>query len=147
MTDVSWTINTSEQGDLTADWVETEVPTIIRGDTITVTLGFSPSNRLNLLDLRRYLAVSDAVVTKVGVDGTPYYRELHREERELLVKITPTGTDIPGPWVRGWWGVITGGQDLSSIPGGDHRLELETFVLAFGNEHNDRFGAKAGHEA
>lgn len=144
MTDVSWTVNTNTDGDVTVDYLEAPMPTLTRGHTARVTLGFAPGSSA-YTTLVAYLDYAGAVATTQGIDGTPYYRELHTDTEELLVSFDPSGADQPSSIV-GWWGVITGGTDRTTVQGGDPRIELETFVLAALSDHADRAAAKTAHK-
>lgn len=142
MSDVSWTVNTSPDGDQTVAYIEGPHPTLTRGQNARVNLGFAPGSTA-YATLREYLDFTHAVVTPIGLDGTAYYRELHSDTEELLMSFEPTGTDHPTD-VTGWWGVLTGGQDRSSLVG-DPRLQFQVFVLAEFSEHADRGAAKTAH--
>lgn len=143
MSDVSWTVGTSPDGDQTVDFIEGTHPTLTRGQTVNVQLGFAPGSSA-YATLREYLDYAHAVVTNVGLDGTPTYRELHTDTHDLLLSFEPTGTDQPTD-ATGWWGVLVGGQDRSTLVG-DRLLDFQIFVLAEFSEHADRSAAETAHE-
>lgn len=144
--DVSWTINTNTDGDVTADAIAGGMPTLTRGRTQRIRFWFPVSSQTNYETLREYLDLATPSAVATGVfKGDPRYKELHSDSEELLMSFDPTGSDIPAT-VTGFWAVLTGGRDRTPSHIGEHVLEFEVFMLAELSEHADRSAAKTAHE-
>lgn len=143
MSDVSWSIDTSPDGTVTATEVLGNPPTIQRAETINVRVGFDTETPYTTL--REYLDFAGNVATMKALDGTAYYRELHTDTEELLLGFNPDGADMPSA-VPGFWGVLTGGRDVTRPTMTGFTLDLQMFVLAEYSDHADRAAAKTAHE-
>jgi hypothetical protein len=144
MADVAWTVNTNPDGDLVFDYLNGGHPRLIRGSTQS--LEFHTDTRATFETLRGYLDYIDAVATTVGLDGTPYYKELHSQAESLLLLIEPTGADVD-PSATGIWAVLVGGDDEHDTVNDDHfAIVIEVFVLAERADYDTRSQAKTAHE-
>lgn len=154
MADVSLTLNTSPDGDQTVDRLvgsrrgAAAWPLISPGRTEPLQLGWDPSNSATYETVRKYVRLGgrpSAVATMVGLDTTPFYRELHAETEDLLISLDPDGSGF-GSDVDGLWGVIVGGSDATNNVRTRYELAVEVFVLAELSEYANRGAAESAHE-
>lgn len=143
MTDVSWTLKTSPDGDVTADTLLGSAPSVRRGETTAATFEFGTSSAYTTI--REYLDFAGRASTLVALDGTPYYRENHNDTEELLIGVNPSGADLPSEYL-GWWGILMGGADQTPGANTVYRVEMEFFVLDEFSNLADRSAAKSTHE-
>lgn len=135
----TWTIGTSDDGDVTAQFVEAPVPSYTRGDEVTLTVGFG--TRTAYETIREYGDYAGRVATFTALDGTPLYRELHTDTHDLLLSVRPDTANVPG-----LWGVLTGFDDATALPGADAAADLSLFMLAEYADHATRSDAETAHE-
>lgn len=131
MSDVSWTIVTDPDGNVTAKHLTGNPPTVTRGRTIRVVVDFTEANYVTVRD---YLDFAGAASTFVALDGTAYYREHSTASETLVLGFNPSGADLDSN-ILGWWGLLMGGEDQTPPVFTGHRLMLETFVLAEYSEY------------
>lgn len=133
MTDVHWTINTRDDGDVTVDAVKSPRPTFRVGNEVEVSClfhnGSHVSNYRTLRDYVEYIN-DDTVVTGVSVRNVPFYRQtIHPQAPfgDLLVKLKPSSNVDEA---ESYWAVLVGGSDETAVVGGGETLNLTFYILA-----------------
>jgi len=144
MTDVTWTIETADFGNLTASGVEGDSLPLFRiGDEFSLTFFFGQeitnhvSHYNDLREFARY-AGDSTIDTGTDIRGVPWYRERihpYSSFTSTLVKLVP-GADVGD--VGSYWAVVTGGSDGTKYVGGGERLTLSCYILAEASEYNAR---------
>ena len=140
MTDISWQIDTKSNGSLTLPGSVGDTMPVFRigAETEITLLADDDLSGFNIL--REYVRYSNGSTMNTGLDirGKPwYYESIHPKSdfESAIVKLEP-GTDVGD--MRSWWGVITEASFVTNTVGTDKRIVLTIFVLAEGEEYNDR---------
>lgn len=141
MTDISWTIHTDEHGALTFPGaIGSSMPTFGASKTVSLQLFAQSSADDEFQTLREYARYSNESTTNTGTDirGKPWYHEsIHpaADFTSALVRVEP-GVDVGD--LRDWWCLITDASIQTNVVGSDPRITLELYVLAEGDDYNDR---------
>lgn len=137
MPDVTWTIRTKSNGDITADGLLEGPPSSYgRAEEVSLPFRFANSNEAAYESLRDYLDYAGASATGETVTHVPWYREQlpgrASVDSEVVAIIPSTDIDLPG-----LWGLIVGGEDQTNAPMTNHVIVLDLFVLAEFSEYAD----------
>lgn len=133
MVDTTWTISTSENGDITADGVVAEGnPTLTIGEEASLTMLFEGSNHLSRYNsLMEYVDYTTDSTVDFGkdIEGETWYRQTphpHSPVTDYLVELIPS-SEIQGQ--EAYWAVIIGGTDASRLVGAGEMVSLELYIL------------------
>lgn len=124
--DIEWRI-----GEIVADSLVSEQPPPLLGQEVSMSFRFdrgSPHGD----HIERYLEIRDkakwshAVVTKTLLDGTPKYKEQHTQDYTLALPVEPGQGTVA---TQGYWAVITGFEEQSTVPQMGQTITLDLFLL------------------
>lgn len=138
--------NTISIGRTRADGWDVPMPRFVVGETVTLTVRFTPNGFPNYFE--RYEQLRDrafygvnGVSTGLMQDGTPWFLERHSNE-SLVVSVVP-GHDVDVPAI---WGIIEDYSDQTQQYQHLCTLDLDIFVLAPYEDYATRRGVKADLE-
>lgn len=109
-------------------------------------LSEDPSDSLSAYrQLREYLTYAgDATVRRGTTDrGVPWYRERLPDDSPVDSLVVDVVAPDSHPEPRDFWGIIVGGEDISTTTANYRQLELTVFVLADRSAFNDREAVEA----
>lgn len=124
-----WTI-TGQSQTVTVDGHLGPIPTVTRGETITLETAITPGDATAYDELTAWLDYAHMASVEVAQGREPYYEERVPAEAAVdsqLVSVEP-GNGVHG--ARPVWGVIVGGEDATQRLGDRARVDLQIAVLA-----------------
>jgi len=140
-----WTLTGASQP-VTVDGHLGTLPTVTRGETITLEAAVTPGDSAVYDALTAWLDYAYMAAVDVAQGREPFYQERVPSEAAVdsqMVSVEP-GDDVRG--ARPVWGLIIDGEDLTERLAGRARVDLEIAVLAPLGDYADRAAVQAALE-
>lgn len=140
-----WTLSGASQT-VTVDGHLGTIPTVTRGETITLTTALTPGDATVYDQLTNWLAYAHMAAVETAQGREPYYSERVPAEAAVDSQLVSVEPDSSVRGARPVWGVIVGGEDATQRLGDRARVDLEIAVLALLEDYADRGAVQAALE-
>lgn len=141
MTDISWTIETKDNGTINVPRALGDtLPPFNVGDECSIQFALDSTTSTAYTVLEQYAIYLNSATTSTGRDiqGEPWFHESQNPRASFASSLIlcEAGADVG--ITNSWWAVITDAELVTDSTGGNHRITLELFVIGTQSEHNSR---------